>query len=399
MKIGYLTNQYPKISHTFIRREIRALSELGVEVHRFSVRGAPEELEDEADRQEAALTRVLLDDGAKGLMTDVSRVLLTRPGRFSAALRLAAQLSVRAERGPVMQAAYLAEACRLVLWCEEARIEHLHVHFGTNPTTVALLAAALGGPSYSFTVHGPEEFDKAHLIHLREKILAAKFVVAISDYGRSQLYRLLPFSEWSKVHVVRCGVDSSYLDASPPPIVQRHHLVCVGRLSEQKGQMLLVEALAQLRDEGSEFELTLVGDGELRENVESLIRERSLEGVVKITGWASGDAVRAHLAAASALVLPSFAEGLPVVIMEALALGRPVLSTYVAGIPELVRPGQSGWLVPAGSVPELKKGITTVLATPVPELERLGREGRQLVEAEHNVRSNAMRLSELFKSA
>src|SRR5690606_32717833 len=168
--IAYLTNQYPKISHTFIRREILALEALGCEVERFSLRGAPEELTDAQDRQESLHTRVILDSPKALFAEAVAKMALHRPSGFARALKLASALGSPSERGAIFQYVYLAEACVFALWCEEAEIEHVHVHFGTNPTSVAMLAEALGGPSFSFTVHGPEEFDKAHLIHLRTKI-------------------------------------------------------------------------------------------------------------------------------------------------------------------------------------------------------------------------------------
>jgi len=187
------------------------------------------------------------------------------------------------------------------------------------------------------------------------------------------------------------------LEAAPEPVTNSKQLVCVGRLCEQKGQLLLVEAAARLRDLGEEFALILVGDGEMRSEVETAIMRHGLEGIVEITGWASGDAVREYINASRALVLPSFAEGLPVVIMEALALGRPALTTYIAGIPELVEPGECGWLVPAGSIDALVRTIVEVLHTPTEELTRLGREGRARVLAKHDARTAVEPLFEGFR--
>ena len=196
-----------------------------------------------------------------------------------------------------------------------------------------MLVHELGGPRWSFTVHGPEEFDKAPLIGLAEKVRRAAFVVAISSYGRSQLYRLARPEHWPKVKVVPCGLEPAYYAgaSSPPPAARR--LVCVGRLCEQKGQMLLVEAARVLAERGASFELVLAGDGEMRDAIEAQIARYGLGAQVRITGWISSDAVREELLAARALVLPSFAEGLPVVIMEAMALRRPVISTYRGGHP------------------------------------------------------------------
>lgn len=396
MKIAYLTNQYPKVSHTFIRREIAALEDLGWHVERLSLRGAPESLADAADQAEVDQTRVLLDEGGRGLLAAMSRMAARRPVQFARAMRAAIDVGWLSERGLPIHSIYLAEACLLTEWCEDLDVRHVHVHFGTNPTTVAMLAQELGGPSYSFTVHGPEEFDKAKLLRLDAKIDRARFVVAISEFGRSQLYRQCGHEHWSKIHIVRCGVDRSYLTQRAAPLADTNRLVCVGRLSEQKGQLLLVEAASRLARDGIDFRLVLVGDGELREEVEEQIAHGGIEHQVEITGWAPGDRVRQELEAARALVLPSFAEGLPVVIMEALAMERPVLSTYVAGIPELVVPGDCGWLVPAGSVDELVKTMKQVLTAPVDELRQMGQRGRQRVQEAHDVSKSADQLSELL---
>src|SRR5690606_24532721 len=213
--------------------------------------------------------------------------------------------------------------------------------FGTNSATLALLCHQLGGPSYSFTSHGPEEYDHPVALGLPEKIKHAKFAIAITHFGRSQLMRWCHAQQWHTLHVVRCGVDRSWLLGTTPPNAGSTRLLNIGRLSEQKGQVLLVEAAAILaRDH--EFELRLVGDGELRPVLERRIAELELQQRVKLLGWADSDLIRKELDACRAMVLPSFAEGLPVVIMEALARERPVVSTYVAGIPELVDDG-CGW--------------------------------------------------------
>lgn len=396
MTLAYLTNQYPKVSHTFIRREIRALEALGRQVLRYSVRGTPDELRDADDLRERDRTTVVLDRGALEIGRASSHVAATQPEAFARAVRLALSVGLRSERGPAVHAAYLAEACWLRVELERQGVTHLHVHFGTNPATVAMLCRELGGPPFSFTVHGPEEFDKAPLIALAEKIRRADFVVAVSSYGRSQLCRLARFEDWGKIHVIGCGVDDRFLDASVDPVPAEPRLVCIGRLSEQKGQLVLVQAAAALRERIDRFQIVLVGDGEMREELTRNIESLGLRNRVRITGWLDGPAVQRELVAARALVLPSFAEGLPVAIMEALALGRPVVSTYIAGIPELVEPGRSGWLVPAGSVSALAQALFEVLSADPAVLSEMGLTGRNSVRARHDARTNALVLSKLF---
>lgn len=397
MRVAYLVNQYPKVSHSFIRREILALEAQGAEVLRVALRGWDAELADEADERERGRTRFVLQDGVGALLGACFAMLARRPAAFFRALRLAVRMARGAERPLAYHLAYFAEACRIVPWMEAFGATHLHAHFGTNPAEVAMLTRELGGPPYSFTIHGPEEFDKPAAIGLAEKVRRASFVVAISSFGRSQVQRWVAHDQWRKIHVVHCGLDRAFHDqpASAPPDAPR--LVCVGRLCEQKGQLLLVEAAQRLTAGGVAFELVLVGDGEMRPEVERLIAELGLSDRVRITGWISGDAVRAEILAARALVLPSFAEGLPVVLMEAMALRRPVLTTCIAGIPELVRPGENGWLVPAGALAELTDAMREVLALAPSELARLGDAARRRVLERHSVDVEAAKLVGLFR--
>jgi glycosyltransferase involved in cell wall biosynthesis len=399
MRIAYLINQYPKVSHAFIRREILALERRGVEIVRIALRGWDGELADKEDHFERQRTRYVLRDGASALILAVIRMLLTQPGSFMRALKLAYRMSQRAERPLPLHLIYLAEACRIEPWLREAGVEHVHAHFGTNSAEVAMLVHRLGGPQWSFTVHGPEEFDKPEFIGLPQKIRDSAFVVAISSYGRSQLYRLAEHQHWRKVQVVHCGLDDSFYDVPPSPPPENRRLVCVGRLCEQKGQLLLIEAARRLAIKGTNFDLVLAGGGEMRAEIEALAARHHLEDRVHITGPISGDRVRDEILAARALVLASFAEGLPVVIMEAMALRRPVISTFVAGIPELVQPDIHGWLVPAGDLDALAGAMQACLDTPAGKLERMGEAAYQRVIARHDVNIQAAELSNLFQAA
>jgi len=263
---------------------------------------------------------------------------------------------------------------------------------------VVMLANALGGPSYSFTVHGPEEFDKPQFLHMGEKVRRAAFVAAVSSYGRSQLFRWVAHEHWVKVKVVHCGLERSFHEgaAIAPPAAPR--LVCVGRLCEQKGQLLLLEAARMLLAKGVALEMVLAGDGEMREQIDALIARHGMQAQVRVTGWISSAQVREEILAARALVLPSFAEGLPVVIMEAMALRRPVLTTYVAGIPELVRQGENGWLFPAGAVEELATAMADCLAQPAETLQRMGEAAYERVLQRHDIDTEAARLVSYFKA-
>jgi colanic acid/amylovoran biosynthesis glycosyltransferase len=221
-------------------------------------------------------------------------------------------------------------------------------------------------------------------------------VAAVSDFGRCQVYRWTALAYWPNVHVVRCGVDEAFLTANPEPVPETDKLVLVAGLVEQKGHLLLIEALAKVRDAGAGFRMVLVGDGHLRPVLESRVKQLGLTDHVTFAGWQSNAQVREHLRTARALVMPSFAENLPVAMMEALATGRPVLGTYIAGVPELVETGVNGWLVPAGNVGASADAILRILRTPVDELSGMGRVGAERVRALHDASQEAARLKDLF---
>lgn len=397
MRIAYLVNQYPKISHTFIRREIEELERSGISVTRFAVRGWDAELVDSGDVAEQGRTHYLLRHGAAGLVGATLATLLRSPLPFVRTAALALRLSRRSDRPAPLWIAYVAEACALGRALRHAGIEHLHAHFGTNSATVAMLTSSLGACSYSFTVHGSEEFDKPEFLHLGEKIRRARFVVAISSYARSQLYRCVPYAEWSKLHIVRCGLERSFHEVPPSPVPDVAQFVCVGRLCEQKGHLLLIEAAATLLAKGRPFKLILAGDGEMRDDVQALIHAQGLEHHVHITGWISTDTVRELLLASRAMVLPSFAEGLPVVVMEALALRRPVITTWITGIPELVTHGVNGWLIMPGSVQALVQAMEEALDAPTERLDAMGQAGRLAALKGHDIETEARALAALFR--
>ena len=404
MQITYLINQYPKVSHSFIRREILALERQGFNVQRIALRGWNEAVVDAEDTAEQKKTQYVLAQGVASLLLATLKVLLTAPARYFVALHLALKMARASGKSLPYHLIYLAEACKILPWLKSHQSQHLHAHFGTNSAEIAMLAGALAKLPYSFTVHGPEEFDKPQALGLNTTIQHAKFVVAISAFGRSQLYRWANFVDWQKIKIVHCGLEPSFYmvpakSLSAKPIAARPRLVCVGRLCEQKGQMLLLEAAKKLNDSGINFELILAGDGEMRAEIESLIIQYQLQDKVKITGWISSDEVRNHILSSQALVLPSFAEGLPVVIMEAMSLKRPVISTYIAGIPELLKSGENGWLCVAGDVEDLTKAMREALTLPVESMQKMGDAAYTRVIARHNIDIEAVKLAEHIKAA
>jgi colanic acid/amylovoran biosynthesis glycosyltransferase len=399
MKIAYLINQYPAASHSFIRREVQELERQGLSALRIALRGSETTLVDAGDRAEQQRTHYILGGGGKPrMLRDVAITMLTRPVRFAGALRTALWLGWRADRPLPYHLVYLAEACSVARLCSAGGIDHLHAHFGSNPAEIALLAAKLAGIPFSFTVHGPEEFDKPGTLKLAAKVAAAKFVVAISSFGRSQLYRWLAPADRAKVRIVHCGLQDGFAAGDLPPAPAAPRFVCVGRLSEQKGHFVLLDACRILAERGVEFEVELIGDGELRSQVEARIAEYGLGAHVSIAGWCDEARVRAALLDAKALILASFAEGLPVVIMEAMALRRPVVTTYIAGIPELVRDGIDGFLVPAGDAAALADAMAQVLDLDADALAGMGASGQARALERHSIATEAAKLAEAFRS-
>ena len=395
LRVAYLVNTYPKVSHTFIRREIRALERLGAQVERLAFRGWDDPAVDPEDKDEQARTRYVLGDGAGPLLAAAARTAATRPRRFLAALRAALAMGRRSVRPLPYHLVYLAQACRIAEWLEASGAPHLHAHFGTNSAEVALLVRLLGGPPYSFTVHGPDEFDNAPLLSLSRKISEAQFIVGISSYTKSQIMRVISPDSWHKIHVAHCGIDQNFYNSyeSPPKMPV---FLSIGRFSEQKGHLILIEAFAQVAADLPAARLVLAGDGELRPRIEARIAALGLADRVRITGWIASPQVREELLAARVLVQPSFQEGLPVVIMEAMALGRPVISTYVAGIPELVLPGANGWLVPTGQVEALAHAMAQAAAVPPAAMAEMSAAARERAHARHSAEGEALKLGRLF---
>jgi colanic acid/amylovoran biosynthesis glycosyltransferase len=395
LKIAYFVNEYPKVSHSFIRREILAMERQGFIIRRLALRGWRGPLPDAEDRAERDRTDYVLKSGVWSLFLPTLLALARSPGRFLRAARLALKMARESDRPLPYHLVYLAEACKILPWLSSFGAQRVHAHFGTNSAEVVMLARALGGPPYSFTIHGPDEFMQP--LGLRDKVHGADFVVAVSDFGRSQIYMRTEYPDWHKIKVVRCGLEKSFYQIDVKPPASPHRLICVGRLCEAKGQMLLLEASSQLAARGIDFELVLAGDGPMRNELEQLIAKLDLGERVRITGWISSEAVRDEILKARALVLPSFAEGLPVVIMEALALRRPVLTTYIAGIPELVRPGEDGWLFAAGSVEDLAAAMQECLAGSPENLQTMGDAGHDRVVLRHSIDAEVAKLAALMR--
>ena len=399
MKIAYFINQYPGISHSFIRREIQALERRGVEVARYAIRPAAEKIISEEDKAESRRTNWIVSADALKTGTDILREVISNPLGAVRVLLRAFKMSLRSEAGIFRHFFYAAEALVLSRWMKRDGISHVHAHFGTNTATIAMLSSLHGKTTYSFTVHGPEEFEKPLLISLKEKVENSAFVVAISRFGASQLKKITAPEYWGKIKIVRCGIERDFYEGCETPLPSNADFVCVGRFCAEKGQLDLLDALAQVKANHSNVSVTLIGDGPMRQSIEDKIEQLGLGDVVKLAGWKTPAEVRDAILNSRTFILPSYAEGLPVSIMEALALQRPVISTYVAGIPELVAPGECGWLTPAGDVDAIANALIQAMEKSQIELAEMGRKGRQAVMAFHDIDQEAGKLSSLFSGA
>jgi colanic acid/amylovoran biosynthesis glycosyltransferase len=394
MKISYFINQYPKVSHSFIRREILALEALGFELQRIALRGWNEVLPDPADQLEKSKTSYVLRRGLLSLIPAGAASLFATPMRLLRTLVLAIRVSRETDHRVIYHLICVFEACTALRWVRRHGSKHVHAHFGTNSAEVVMYMRLLGGPPYSFTTHGPTEFMSP--LALAEKVRHASFAVAISSFGKSQMYMRTAYVDWPKIHVVRCGIDRNFYKNPPSSRNPTRRFVCIGRLSEAKGQLLLLEATAKLVARGVDVELTIAGDGPMRGVLEEQIARHELGRRVRITGWISSNQVREELLASRALILPSFAEGLPVVIMESMSLRRPVLTTYIAGIPELVEHKVNGWLFPAGSSDHLEAAMEDCLACSAEDMQVMGDAGFAMIARHHSVETEAARLADLF---
>jgi len=402
-RIAYLTSAYARPGDTFIRNEVNGLRRLGATVDTYSIRRSALDTNADADvvaHQEA--TDFILEGGLSKLALGTVKMLATNPVRFAKSVGLAWRTAAPGCRGLLLQTAYLMEAAYLATQLLVRKTQILHNHIGENSATVAMLASEMSGVPFSLTIHGPYIFYAPRKWALGEKLSRAAFTVCISHFCRGQCQMFAPEPAWSRLHVVRCSVQPLFVEV-PPPRQQRQprehvHFVCVGRLCVEKGQRLLVDAAKGLVATFPNAKITLIGDGPDREPLEKKIREGNLQSNIAIAGWQSSPAIRDILVDATALVIPSMAEGLPIVAMEALASRCPVIATNIAAMSELIEPGKNGWLIPSGSFGDLVAALTDAANCSDDKLSQLGDHGRQRVLELHHPSRQTELLFSLLKS-
>ena len=397
LRIAYLVGEYPAVSHTFILREVAALRAQGLDILTCSIRRTgPQHHRGPAERAEAAATFNVLDAARRpGRLLTAQLRALRHPGRYLSVLRQAWRMRGPGLRAGLYQLFYFLEATVLARHLQDRQVTHLHNHFAQASCSVAVLAARLADVPFSFTLHGPADFTDPRLWRLADKIAAARFVACISHYCRSQAMLVSPQDHWSRLRIVHCGVEPERYDAGP---AQGQGMLFVGRLAAAKGVPVLIEAMARIRARCPEAHLTLIGDGPDRARLEEQVRRAGLQDAVRFLGYRSQDEVAEALREAALFVLPSFAEGVPVVLMEAMAARRAVVATRIAGIPELVEDGVSGVIVPPGDGDALADAVCAVLSDP-DRAARMGAQGRARVQAEFDIRTEAAALAAAFRQA
>ena len=393
-KLAYLTGEYPRASDTFIQREVAGLRALGHEVETCSIRttGAEHLVGPEQRAEHARTFKVLAAAKRPATLIRAHLRWMRQPRRYLRTLALAWKTAPKGVKGRLYNLIYFLEAGVLAAHLADTGVDHLHNHIAKASCTVAMLVNSLSGLPYSFTIHGPDIFFEPHHWRIDEKAARARFVACISEFCRSQLMCFAGQAHWDRFHIIHCGVDP---DRYAPAPHQGQHLLFVGRLAAVKGVPILLEAVAQLRPRFPALRLTLIGDGPDRAALEAQAAHLGLTDITDFLGYRSQDEVAQMLATTDVFTLPSFAEGVPVVLMEALASGVPVVTTQIAGVPELVVQGGNGRLVPPGDGAALQKEIAALLNDPAAR-QSLGAAGRDRVRQEFNIHNEAARLSTLF---
>lgn len=386
-RVAYLVSDYHAPSHTFVRREIAALRALEVDVIAFSVQrgtGASDGAEHLLGRSPFAYLAALVSNLCAG------------PGRFISAWWLATRHRAPGVRALIWSQFHFVEAMLLARLMHRARVTHLHSHFANSGATVALIASRYARIPWSLTLHGISETDYPAGMLLADKIERATFVACASFFMRAQAMRIVAQRHWAKMAVVRCGVDLASLPHPAPHSEDGPaRIICVGRLSPEKGFLGLLDALAAIAAEDLEFELLIVGDGPLAGEVRAKVGEVGLCDRIDFAGALPESETLAAIAQADILVLPSLMEGLPVVLVEAMAMGRPVLASRVAGIPELVEQGGGGYLFTPSDQSDLLRGLR-MLISDRSHWQGMGLAGRTKVEEEFQIQRSGSRMKRLF---
>ncbi len=397
VRMAYLISRYPAVSHTFILREVRQLREAGFDIRCASVnspdRAQADMTPDEVE--ETGSTYYLKRHGLRGALQG-HLWGWRHPRAYWRGLKAGLTFGGWDLKRGLFGLFYFTEALMLARWMEPQGLRHLHVHFASAAANIALILKQMVPMTLSLSIHGPDEFYDVPGQRLVDKIAAADFLVCISRFARSQVMKFSPASAWSKFEVCPLGVDVERYNPQPAVASDRPFTVlCVGRLTPAKGQHVLLEACARLREQGHSLRLVIVGTGPDEASLHASAKALGIQDLVTFTGAQNMDQVRAWYRDSDAFALPSFAEGVPVVLMEAMASGVPCVTTRITGIPELIRDGIDGLLVTPSDVQELADSLVALKADAHLRRE-LGEAGRRRVAQAYNLPHNVARLGAVF---
>lgn len=404
MQIAYLMTHYPRVALTFITGEIDAMERMGqpvlpiaLNVPEGSDLASPDASERHSKTAYLKASRLRLAISVIGLALTHPIVMISVLVGAVRSARLDLNLIIRR----IAHFCYAAETARL---CRANSIRHIHAHFGQTPATIAWLASQILNrthkhkTSWSFTIHGFQDFVDDAVARLDLKAASAAFIVCISDYTKSQLCRVTDPQYWDRYHVVRCGIDlGAFPKRSTNPARDVARIVSVARLSPEKGHLILLQALKILKDKGVEAELQIIGAGPFEKEIRAEGQRLGLDDWLVYSGELLPTEVARELASADIFCLPSFSEGLPVSVMEAMAIGVPVVSTWISGIPELAINEHTALTVPASNAADLADALAKVVVDK--DLRHtLAVNARAAVEQMHDITRNSNRLLALFQS-
>jgi colanic acid/amylovoran biosynthesis glycosyltransferase len=397
-RLGYVVSQYPATNHTFILREIRTLRRLGFDIDVVSIRPPDRPLDtmSSEEAEEAALTYSVLASGWPRILWINLTVLFKMPIAYLSALLYALRLTDWSLRKVPPYAAYFAEAVVAGNYLMRRGVRHAHTHFAS---TVTLLMTRVFPIGFSATFHGPDEFNDVVGFHMAAKVEKARWIATISRFAASQTMKASLPRYWDKIHALQLGVDPGAFAPRQAVAKTREtfHVLCVGRLAAAKAQHILIQAIGRIVEQGhTGIKLTLVGAGPERELLEETVGSRNLRPYVEFTGACNHDHVIEFYSRTDVFAMASFAEGIPVVLMEAMAMEIPCVATWITGIPELIRAEVDGLLVPPADPDALAAAILRLMDDPALGA-RLGKSARQKVLAEYNLTRNTERLAEVFR--
>ena len=396
--LAYLISTYPTLSMIFVLREVLALRALGLRIETASInppdRTADQMTDDEAS--EAARTYCVKSHGLTGAVNAHLLALLRNFAGYWLGLRLVLRLGGLDLKKLFFNMMYFTEALMVGRWMRRQQLTHLHCHLAQQAATVGMYVSCVFAYGFSMTVHGPDEFYDAKGQYLSQKIEAADFIICISNYARSQLMMLSPYIYWNKFIVSRLGVDPQLF--SPQSKTAEHdffEILCVGRLAPAKGQHMLIDAVERMTQQGRRVRLRLLGTGPEIASLRKQTAQNRIIDYVIFEGAMNQDRIRTFYAVADLFCLPSFAEGLPVVLMEAMAMGIPCVSTQITGIPELIRDGTDGLLVAPSDLDALVNALAKLMDD-ASLRERFSSSGRKRILKQYDLHSNVKELAGHF---